>query len=126
MSHLPRDDAAWFAYKMTTLAWGVSSRGEYMTIRTALVGCTLAFATLAAGTAAHAGDPYGGFGPSVPDTPAGNADAANAAAPGIDLTLPWLQPQSQNQQESYSGGGEWYQNRAVQDDGSDVDDASGH
>ena len=97
-----------------------------MTIRTALVGCTLAFASLAAGTAAYAGDPYGGFGPSVPDAPTVNVDAANTGAPGIDRTLPWLQPQSQNQQESYSGGGEWYEQRAVQDDGSDVDDASGH
>jgi hypothetical protein len=95
-----------------------------MTIRIALVGCVLAFATLA-GTAAHAGDPYGGFGPSATETPKVNADAAGAVAPDIDQTLPWLQPQMQNQQESYSGG-EWYEQRAVQDDGSDIDDASGH
>ena len=95
-----------------------------MTIRTALAGCVLAFATLAGGTAALAGDPYGGFGPSVTATPEANAGAADAGAPNVDQTLPWLQPQSQSQQENDSG--EWYQQRAAQDDGSDIDDASGH
>jgi hypothetical protein len=95
-----------------------------MTIRTALAGCLLAIATLAGGTAAFAQDPYGGFGPSAGTTPEVNADAPAAAAPDVDQTLPWLQPQGQSQQESYSG--EWYEQRAVQDDGSDIDDASGH
>jgi len=105
-----------------------------MTIRTALVGCTLAFATLA-GNAAFAGDPYGGFGPSVANTPEVNTDAATAPAPDIDQSLPWLQPampnqqsySGQTQQENYGGGGlEWYEQRVLQDDGSDIDDASGH
>ena len=83
----------------------------------------LALATLAGGTAAFAGDPYGGFGPSV-TAPEVNADAADAGAPNTDQTLPWLQPQGQSQQESNSG--EWYEQRAAQDGGSDIDDASGH
>ncbi len=96
-----------------------------MTIRTALVACAVALATLAAPAAANAGDPYGGFGPS--ETPAQNVGAeSGTAAPAPDdaTTLPWLRQQSQTQPDNY--GGEWYERRAVQDDGSDVDDASGH
>lgn len=96
-----------------------------MTIRTALVACAVALATLAAATAAYAGDPYGGFGPSesapkVPDS--GSAQGGGTA--DVYQTLPWLQQPSQSQPENY--GGEWYQQRAVQDDGSAIDDASGH
>jgi hypothetical protein len=96
-----------------------------MTIRTALVACAVALATLAAPSAANAGDPYGGFGPS--EAPAQNVGAeSGTAAPAPDdaTTLPWLRQQSQTQPDNY--GGEWYERRAVQDDGSDVDDASGH
>ncbi len=74
---------------------------------------------------ASAGDPYGGFGPSErAATQEIGSDPDNAApAPDDDQTLPWLQQQSQNQQDSYSGA--WDQQGAV-DDGSDMDDASGH
>ncbi len=97
-----------------------------MTIRTALVACAVAFATLAATAAAYAGDPYGGFGPSPsePATQDAGADPDQAApAPDDSASPPWLQQQSQNQPDI--SGGAWDLQGSV-DDGSDIDDASGH
>jgi hypothetical protein len=98
-----------------------------MTIRTAFVACALALAILAAGTAAYAADPYGGFGPSPSESapPETNADPANAGPPpGAYRALPWLQQQSQNQPEG-SGSGAWDQPGPVSGD-YDMDDEGGH
>lgn len=97
-----------------------------MTIRTALVACAVALAILAATPAAYAGDPYGGFGPSPsePATQDAGADSDQVApAPDDSASLPWLQQQSQNQPDI--SGGAWDHQGTV-DDGSDIDDASGH
>jgi len=95
-----------------------------MTIRTALVTCAVALATLVATAAAYAGDPYGGFGPSQAHTPEVGADPDQAApAPDDSASLPWLQQQSQNQPDI--SGGAWDHQGSVDDD-SDIDDASGH
>jgi hypothetical protein len=97
-----------------------------MTIRTALVVCAVALAILTSGTAANAGDPYGGFGPStsVPATPDTGADPGPAAAsPDAYQTLPWLQQQSQIQPESSTGA--WDQQGPVSGD-YDMDDEGGH
>jgi hypothetical protein len=95
-----------------------------MTIRTALAGCALAFATLAAGTAAYAGDPYGGFGPSETGTQEIGSDPDQGGpTPDAYQTLPWLQQQSQSQQDSH--GGEWDQQGAASDE-YDMDDEGGH
>ena len=73
-----------------------------MTIRTALMACALVLGTLAAITAAHAGDPYGGFGPGDSNTQETGSDAdAGGSTPAADQTLPWLQQQSQNQPDTY-------------------------
>ncbi len=94
-----------------------------MPIRIALVVCVLVFGSSAAGTAAHAGDPYGGFGSSVTDTSKVNADTGDAPAPDIDQTLPWLQPPSQNSQDN-SGAARDQQGAAS--DAYDMDDEGGH
>jgi hypothetical protein len=94
-----------------------------MPIRTALTVCALMLGTLAAITGASAGDPYGGFGPSDAGTQPTSPDpVTEGSTPAADQTLPWLQQQSQNQPDTYGDG---LQQGAV-DDGSDVDDASGH
>jgi hypothetical protein len=96
-----------------------------MTLRTALVGCALAFATLAAGTA-YGADPYGGFRPSSsePATQETGADPGQAeSAPDASQALPWLQQQSQNQPESYGGAGD--QHGPVSGE-YDMDDEGGH
>ena len=95
-----------------------------MTLRTAL-GCALAFATLAAGTA-YGADPYGGFGPSSsePATQETGADPGQAeSAPGAYQALPWLQQQSQNQSESYGSARD--QHGPVSGE-YDMDDEGGH
>ncbi|MGA7456730.1 MAG: hypothetical protein WBW51_05310 [Methyloceanibacter sp.] len=94
-----------------------------MPIRIALVVCVLVFGSVATVTAVSAGDPYGGFGPSGTDTPEVNTDPANAVAPDDQQTLPWLQQQSQNQQNNY--GAEWEQQSAPSGE-YDMDDEGGH
>lgn len=91
-----------------------------MTIRIALGACALALG-LSAGPA-HAGDPYGGFGPGDSNAQETGSDAnADVSAPSADQ-LPWLQQQSQNQPDTYGDGLQ----QGAADDGSDADDASGH
>lgn len=95
-----------------------------MTLRTVL-GCALAFATLAAGTA-YGADPYGGFGPSSsgPATQETGADPGQAeSAPDAYQALPWLQQQSQNQSESYGSARD--QHGPVSGE-YDMDDEGGH
>lgn len=95
-----------------------------MTIRTALVVCALAFTTLSAGTAAYAGDPYGGFGPSEPSTQETDSNPDQGGSTQGDYqVLPWLQQQSQNQQDS--SGGAWDQQGAASPE-YDMDDEGGH
>jgi hypothetical protein len=94
-----------------------------MPIRIALVVCVLVFGSFAAGTAAHAGDSYGGFGPSVTDTSKVNADTADAPAPDVDQTLPWLQQPSQSPQDN--SGAAWDQQGAASN-ADDMDDEGGH
>lgn len=94
-----------------------------MPVRAALVGCVLLLGTLATMTAANAGDGYGGFGPSDSGSQEIGSNPINAEPAGDESQpLPWLQQQSQSQPDNY---GAWDQQGAV-DDGSDVDDASGH
>ena len=96
-----------------------------MQIRTALVACVLVLGTLAAITSASAGDNYGGFGPSAgTETQEIGSSPNNGVAP-LDNgeTLPWLQPQSQHQQDTY--GSEGAQQGAL-DNGYDMDDEGGH
>ena len=100
-----------------------------MPIRIALVMCLLG--SFAAVTSASAGDPYGGFGPGgtatpqiTTDTPQITTDpAAVAPAPDNYQALPWLQQQSQNQQNNY--GAEWNE-QSVQSGEYDMDDEGGH
>ncbi len=93
-----------------------------MPIRTALVACVLALGGLPT-IAAYAGDPYGGFGPSDSASQEVGSNQINAApAPDDSQPLPWLQQQSQIQPDN---SGAWDQQGPV-DDGSDIDDASGH
>jgi hypothetical protein len=64
-----------------------------------------------------------GFGPSDAGTQPTSPDpVTEGSTQAADQTLPWLQQQSQNQPDTYGDG---LQQGAV-DDGSDVDDASGH
>ncbi len=95
-----------------------------MTLRIALIGGALALANLTAGTA-YGADPYGGFGPSSnePATQETGVDPGPAeAAPDAYPALPWLQQQSQNQPESYSGA--W--DRPPASGEYDMDDEGGH
>jgi hypothetical protein len=100
-----------------------------MTLRTALIGCALAFATLAAGTAYGAdpyADPYGGFGPSSsePATQETGADPGQTeSAPDAYQALPWRQQQSQNQPESFGSARD--QHGPVSGE-YDMDDEGGH
>jgi hypothetical protein len=106
------------------LVWVCVQGGKFMTIRAALVGCALAFATLAAGTAANAGDPYGGFGPSETGAQeAGSDPDKGVSTPDDDQTLPWLQPQNPNPAQNDGGG--WDQQRAAGGE-YDMDDEGGH
>jgi hypothetical protein len=94
-----------------------------MPIRTALMACALVLGISLTITAASAGEPYGGLGPSEPATQdAGSAPDQEETAPDDNHTLPWLQQQRQNQPGNQ--GGEWDQQGAA--DVSDIDDASGH
>jgi hypothetical protein len=103
------------------LRLSLNKRGKLMPIRTALGVCALVLGLSA--TTARAGDNYGGFGPDDTNTQETGSDAdAGGSTPSADQTLPWLQQQSQNQPDAYGDG---LQQGAV-DDGSDVDDASGH
>jgi hypothetical protein len=76
-------------------------------------------------TAAYAGDPYGGFGPSDGASQEVGSNPVNAVPAQEDVQpLPWLQQQSQNQPDN---SGAWDQQGAgAVDDGSNADDASGH
>jgi hypothetical protein len=76
-------------------------------------------------TAAYAGDPYGGFGPSDgASQEVGSNPRQCRAGAGRRPALPWLQQQSQNQPDN---SGAWDQQGAgAVDDGSNADDASGH
>jgi hypothetical protein len=96
-----------------------------MPIRTALAVCVLVFGILGAVTAAGAGDPYGGFGPSASSETQeiGPNPNSGAALPEIDHTLPWLQQQSQPQQDIYGNGGA---QPGSADEGYDMDDEGGH
>jgi hypothetical protein len=115
------------AYKSTAWFECKFKGGSFMTIRMVLMGCALSFATLASGTAAFAGDPYGGFGPG-PSDPGGQETVTDPSpdpaigVPTLDQTLPWLQPQSQNQPES--NGGTW--DRGPVSGEYDMDDEGGH
>ena len=95
-----------------------------MPIRIALFVCALVFGSLSAVTAVYAGDTYGGFGPSAATETqeTGSNSDDGAAPPAVDQTLPWLQPQSQ-QQGTY--GSEGTQQGSV-DRGYDMDDEGGH
>jgi hypothetical protein len=93
-----------------------------MSIRIALLSCVLGFA---GSVSAHAGDSYGGFGPSQESSgQAISSDPALEAAPSsIDQTLPWLQPQYQaQQQDSYGNTAD----QPVSSDTYDMDDEGGH
>ena len=95
-----------------------------MQIRTALVACVLVLGTLAAITSASAGDNYSGFGPSAgTETQEIGSSPDNEVAP-LDNgeTLPWLQPQSQHQQDVYSVEGE----QPAASEEYDMDDEGGH
>ena len=96
-----------------------------MPIRTALAACVLVLGTLATVTSASAGDPYGGFGPSSDTaTQEIGSDPDNVTpAPDDQQTLPWLQQQSQDQQDSYGNAGE---QQGSADNGYDMDDEGGH
>jgi len=96
-----------------------------MPIRTALVACAIAFATLATVTAVFAGDTYGGFGPSdATETQEIGSNPDNGAAPpDSDQTLPWLQQQGQHQQDTYGSEGT---QQGSADQGYDTDDEGGH
>jgi hypothetical protein len=97
-----------------------------MAIQQTLVGCAMALAIVAIGTAAYAADPYGGFGPSPSEsaTPeAGSNPDQAGGAPDAYQTLPWLQQQSQNQPESSSGA--WDQQGSASGE-YDMDDEGGH
>ena len=96
-----------------------------MPIRTALAAYVLVLGTLATVTSASAGDPYGGFGPnSDTATQAIGSEPDNSApAPDDQQTLPWLQQQSQDQQDSYGNAGE---QQGSADNGYDMDDEGGH
>jgi hypothetical protein len=88
------------------------------------MACALLFGTLAT-TAASAGDPYGGFGPNG-DTAKQEigSDSDNGSLPmNDDQTLPWIQPQSGDQQDVY--GSEATQ-QGSPDTGYDMDDEGGH
>jgi hypothetical protein len=94
-----------------------------MTLRIALIGGALALANLTAGTA-YGADPYGGFGPSSnePAAQETGVDPGPAEAAPDASALPWLQQQSQNQPESYSGA--W--DRPPASGEYDMDDEGGH
>jgi len=96
-----------------------------MPIRTALVACALMFGTLSAIAAADAADNYGGFGPSAgTETQEIGSNPNNAVPPpNSDQPLPWLQQQSQHQQDTY--GGEGTQQGAVEEEDPN-DDEDGH
>jgi hypothetical protein len=96
-----------------------------MPIRTALMACVLLLGTLAAVTSASAGDPYGGFGPSIDTaTQELGSDPGNDSPPtNDDQTLPWIQQQSQDQQDSYDNAGA---QQGSADNGYDMDDEGGH
>jgi hypothetical protein len=94
-----------------------------MPARSALMACVLVLGGLSTISAAYAGDGYGGFGPSDSGSQEAGSNPVNAAPAQEDVQpLPWLQQQSQNQPDNSSA---WDQQGGV-DDGSDVDDASGH
>jgi hypothetical protein len=94
-----------------------------MPIRPALVACVLVLGTLTTMTAAYAGDAYGGFGPRTGGSQDVGSNQINASPVQEDSQpLPWLQQQSQIQP---ANSGAWDQQGPV-DDGSDIDDASGH
>jgi hypothetical protein len=94
-----------------------------MPIRSALVACVLVLGTLTKVTAAFANDAYGGFSPSGSGSQEVGSNQINAAPVQEDSQpMPWLQQQSQIQP---GNSGAWDQQGSV-DDGSDIDDASGH
>jgi len=96
-----------------------------MPIRTALMACVLALGGLPAITAAYAGDPYGGFGPSGGASQEAGSNRIDAApAPEDSQPLPWLQQQSQIQPDN--NGALDQQGAGAVDDGYNIDDASGH
>ena len=96
-----------------------------MSIRSALMACVLVLGTFAAVTSASAGDSYGGFGPSSDTaTQEIGSDPDNVSPPtNDDQTLPWIQPQSGDQQDVY--GSESAQ-QGADDSGYDMDDEGGH
>ena len=96
-----------------------------MPARSALMACVLVLGGLSTISAAHAGDPYGGLGPSDSGSQEVGSNPVNAAPAQEDVQpLPWLQQQSQNQPDN---SGAWDQQGAgAVDDGSETDDASGH
>ena len=96
-----------------------------MPARSALVACVLVLGGLSTIGAAHAGDPYGGLGPSDSGSQQNGSNPVDAAPAQEDAQpLPWLQQQSENQPDN---SGAWDQQGAgAVDDGSEADDASGH
>jgi hypothetical protein len=96
-----------------------------MPIRIALAACVLVLGSLGAVTAAHAGGPYGGFGPDAGSEtqPVVTAPDTEAALPEGDQTLPWLRPESQPQQDTYGNDGT---QQGTADQGYDMDDEGGH
>ena len=95
-----------------------------MPARSALTACVLVLGGLSTISAADAGEPYGGLGPSDSGSQEVGSNPVDAAPPAQEdaQPLPWLQQQSQNQPDN---SGAWDQQGGV-DDGSDADDASGH
>jgi hypothetical protein len=94
-----------------------------MPIRIALSVCVLVLGSMATVAFAHAGDSYGGFGPSAAtetqqiDSPPDNG----TVPPDSGETLPWLQQQNQSQPDAYSVG-----EQPVSTEEYDMDDEGGH
>jgi hypothetical protein len=92
-----------------------------MSKRTMLLGSALVLGALSVISAANAGDPYGGFGPSETDTQAtGSNPSADAPTPGDQTMGPGQQPD----QMGSDGNDGSAQGAADGDEG--LDDESGH